>query len=228
MTKRALSLFTLLAILLVMIAAQSHAAALRIEARKGNLHEVRRQVAAGGDIERAGVGGAGPLYHASLKGRTDVVLFLLESGANVQATNDSGVTALHVASGGGHLDVMRLLAKFGADLDATLSTEEDASDSKPDASKSKRSRRPSTPLATAAQVGNIEAVKLLIELGATLPAPDAIKEASRRGHSEIATHITKATAQHKKETKTAAASDSSNDSPEKPPAPAKPTEVESD
>ena len=227
MTKRALSLFTLLAILLVMIAAQSHAAALRIEARKGNLHEVRRQVAAGGDIERAGVGGAGPLYHASLKGRTDVVRFLLESGANVQATNDWGVTALHVASGGGHLDVMHLLAKFGADLDASLWTEEDASDSKPDASKSKRSR-PSTPLATAANAGNIEAVKLLIELGATLPAPDAIKEASRRGHSEIATHITKATAQHKKETKTAPASDSSDDSPEKPPAPAKPTEVESD
>ena len=157
--------------------------------------------------------GAGPLDHASLKGRTDVVRFLLESGANVQATNDWGVTALHVASSGGHLDVMRLLATFGADLHASLSTEEDASDSKPDASKSKRSR-PSTPLATAANAGNIEAVKLLIELGATLPAPDAIKEASRRGHSEIATHITKATAQHKKETKTA--SDSSDDSPEKP------------
>lgn len=203
-----------------------HAASLTKEAKRGNVDEVRKLIAAGEDIDHRGRGGTTPIYHAALKGHADVVRVLAEAGADVDSDNDFGSTALHVASRAGHIDVIRVLAEFGANLDGRNLSGGTASKLDPDGSKSGMLKS-STPLSKAARAGQFEAVKVLIELGATLPATDAAREASLKGHDEIAAYITRATTERKKREREAPKGGASAYASAAPSASAKPIEITS-
>ncbi len=176
------------------------AASLAKEAKRGNLEKVRQLIASGVDLDARGRGGNTAIYHAARKGHADVVRALAEAGADVDVDNDFGSTPLHVAARAGHVDVIRVLAEFGANLDALNLSGGSASELRggSDFTLNQRGLKPSTPLAKAARAGRFEAVKALIELGAKLPAPDAAREASLKGHEEIAAYITRATAERRK------------------------------
>ncbi|HEB89904.1 MAG TPA: hypothetical protein ENI85_10070 [Deltaproteobacteria bacterium] len=178
----------------------SVAASLAREAKRGNLEKVRELIAAGVDLDARGRGGNTAIYLAAQKGHADVVRALAEAGADVDVDNDFGSTPLHVAARAGHVDVIRVLAEFGADLDVLNLSGGSASGLRggSDFALNRRALKPSTPLSKAARAGQFEAVKALIELGAKLPAPDAAREASLRGHDEIAAYITRATAERRK------------------------------
>ena len=176
---------------------QAEAASMSKEAKRGNLDAVRTLIEAGKDIDHRDRSGSTPIYYAAQKGHATVVRLLAEAGADVDADNNFGSTALHVASRGGHVEVIRVLAEFGANLDARNLSGGTASKINPTGRKNGMLKS-STPLSKAARAGEFEAVKVLIELGATLPAPDAAREASRKGHDEIARYISRATNERRK------------------------------
>ncbi|MFK7897781.1 MAG: ankyrin repeat domain-containing protein [Myxococcota bacterium] len=177
-------------------------------AKKGRAEKVAELIAAGDDVDERGRGGNTPLYFAALKGHAGVARLLLDAGADVDVDNDFGSTPMHVASRGGHVEVIRVLAEYGADLDARNLTGGSASGLRGGADNALLQTsvlKSSTPLEKAARAGEFEAVKVLIELGATLPAREAASQASLRGHKEIAAYIGRAgSKQRKKSRKTKA------------------------
>lgn len=62
--------------------------------------------------------GMTPLHRAAMRGRTEVVEFLLASKADVSARDHSGFTPLHWAAYDGHKEVVRLLLAAKADVNA--------------------------------------------------------------------------------------------------------------
>jgi len=162
-------------------------------ARSGQLAEVDRLIGEGSDVDARGSGGNTALYHAAVAGRADVVQALIEAGADVDVENDFGSTPLHVASRYGHVDVIRALAAAGADLDATSLSGLASSDLANRSSIQAGGLRASTPLSKAARAGQMEAVRALVELGAALPAREAMEQASLRGHDQIAAYLANVT-----------------------------------
>lgn len=183
--------FVLAYCLLLLSPASADAKGLAKAAKKGRVEKVAELIASGDDVDERGRGGNTPLYYAALKGHADVVRLLLDAGADVDADNDFGSTPLHVASRGGHVEVIRVLAEFGADMDARNLTGGNASTIRGGADNTllQTTLKSSTPLEKAARSGQFEAVKVLIELGAALPAREAASQASLKGHSEIAAYI---------------------------------------
>ena len=112
-----------------------------------------------------------PLMLAALKGQLDLAKKLIERGADV---NKTGWTPLHYAATGGHLALLNLLLENHAYIDA-------------------ESPNKTTPLMMAAQYGNAESVKLLLEAGADaslrnqlgLNAIDFANKASRTEAAEL-------------------------------------------
>jgi len=187
--------------------ALSGAAPLSREAERGRLDEVRRSIASGADVDARDRGGNTALYYAALNGHAEIVRALAEAGADVNADNDFGSTPLHVASRAGHVEVIRILAEYGADLDARNLTGGTASEIRggSDFALNRGLLPSSTPLEKAARAGQLDAVKVLIELGAALPAREAVKQASLKGHDEIAAYITRAATERRRKQKSAPA-----------------------
>ncbi len=173
-------------------------------AKKGRIDDVTRLIAEGADVDERGRGGNTALYFAAQKGHAEVARVLVDAGADVDVDNDFGSTPLHVAARGGHLDVIRVLAAGGADLDARNLSGATASELVGHSSIGTQGLRSSTPLAKAARAGRLEAVKLLIELGASLPAREAARQASLKGHDEIAAYITRAASERRSRPQTVA------------------------
>ncbi|MFC5499898.1 ankyrin repeat domain-containing protein [Caenimonas terrae] len=110
-----------------------------------------------------------PLMIAALKGELELARKLVERGADV---NKTGWTPLHYAATNAHLDVMTMLLDNYAYIDA-------------------ESPNKTTPLMMAAQYGNADAVKLLLEAGADPRLKNqlgltAIDFATRAGRSDSA------------------------------------------
>ena len=111
------------------------------------------------------------LMLAALKGHIDLVKKLIERGADV---NKPGWTPLHYAATNAHLEIMDLLLENHAYIDA-------------------ESPNKTTPLMMAAQYGNADAVKLLLEAGADatlrnqlgLTAIDFANKANRSDSAEL-------------------------------------------
>lgn len=196
-----MSLSILLSIGLSVVAQTADASALTRAAKGGKIDRVRELIAEGVDLEERGWGGNTAIYNAALEGHAEIVLLLAEAGADIDVDNQFGSTPLHVASRAGHIDVIRALAEQGADLDVRNLSGGTASEVRGGASNElhQRGLQSSTPLSKAARAGRLEAVKVLIELGAELPARDAIKQAQLRGHDEIARYITEATSARKRQ-----------------------------
>ncbi len=181
------------------------ASALSKAAKRGRLDQVRQLVEAGADLDERNRRGNTALYYAALEGHADVVRVLAEAGADIDVDNNFGSTPLHVASRGGHVDVIRVLATYGADLNVRNLTGGSASRLAGGSGFQlhQRGLQSSTPLEKAARSGQFEAVKALIELGAELPARDAVQQAQLKGHDEIAAYITRATSERRRRNKSA-------------------------
>lgn len=115
-----------------------------------------------------------PLGLAAFFGHADAVKVLLDYGATVDGKDQSrfGNTALDAAVAANHADVVRILLAAGAQ-----SNVRDSADY--------------TPLHKAAQNGNLEILRLLVEKGADVAAVrkgggTALDEATAKGHAEVA------------------------------------------
>ncbi|KAI9332899.1 ankyrin repeat-containing domain protein [Zopfochytrium polystomum] len=136
---------------------------LHLAAREGDLAIVALLIGHGADLEALTHSGFSPLAIASLNGRVEVVRELLQCGASPFATSFEGVSVMHAAvmgvgvsggsSGGATAEasarILRMLLEKGAEVDTT-----DA--------------RGETPLGIASRGGNLYAVKVLVEAGASL------------------------------------------------------------
>lgn len=174
-------------------------ASLSKAAKKGDLAKVEKLIAEGEDLDERDFRGNSPIYHAASKGHADIVEALAQAGADVDSDNDFGSTPLHVASRQGHVEVIRVLVTYGAEIDPVNrpSAGGNLLNDGTAGGLARRGPQAGTPLIKAARSGQLEAVKVLIELGAELPARDAVAQAQQKGHTEIAAYITKATRDRK-------------------------------
>ena len=137
--------------------------------RADDLAEMRRQLAAGADVQAHDAHGNTPLIYCSAYGSVEALQLLLDHGAEVNARNGLDATALVWAAA--DPVKLRLLVAHGADVNA-------------------RTRLERTPLMIAAACdGCAENVRLLIEEGADVRARDkggttALALAAQAGDAE--------------------------------------------
>lgn len=186
-------------VVLSLVPVTASAASLAKAAKKGDLATVERLIAEGADLDKRDFRGNTPVYHAASNGHADVVEALAQAGADVDNDNDFGSTPLHVASRQGHVDVIRVLVTYGASIDPVNRPSANGNLLNDGSSGGlvRRGPQAGTPLIKAARSGQLEAVKVLIELGAALPAREAVEQAQQKGYREIAEYITKATRDRK-------------------------------
>ena len=112
----------------------------------GSVTEMERAIKLGGNVNSVGIEGASPLIYAARDSKK--VALLLEHGAKVNSVSNEKTTALHVASGFAvGYESVRLLVKAGAKVDAVNAIGE-------------------TPLALAANSGDMDRAKFLLDNGA--------------------------------------------------------------
>jgi len=142
-------------------------------AKKGDIEATKLFLTEGIDINAFDEKGRTALMRAAEYQRTEVVTLLLEKGADVEFIGERHQrTALMEAAGAGNCVIIKQLAQKGADINA-------------------KDYESNTPLHFACMYGHVEAVRLLIELGAK---PDVqasglgrtpMKIAETNGHLEI-------------------------------------------
>ncbi|CAM9514631.1 unnamed protein product [Phaeothamnion confervicola] len=87
-----------------------------VAAYEGNMEQLQRYVALGGNLEKVDSYEATALLLAAEKGHVDAVRFLLDSGASLAARDEHSYTALHLAAYYGRLNVAELLLQRGAEV----------------------------------------------------------------------------------------------------------------
>jgi len=142
-------------------------------AKKGDIEAAKLFLAEGIDINAMNERGQTALIRAAEYQRTEVVTFLLEKGADVDIVGGRYArTALMEAAGAGNTVIIKQLVEKGADINA-------------------KDHESSTPLFFACMYGHVEAVRLLIELGANPNVEAAglgrtpMSLAETNGHTEI-------------------------------------------
>ncbi len=83
--------------------------------------------------------------------------------------------------------MIRVLVTWGANVDSVSRPSNTSNLLNDGTSRGMLRHGPSaaTPLMKAARAGELDAVKLLIELGASLPAREAVQQARQKGHKEM-------------------------------------------
>jgi ankyrin repeat protein len=141
-------------------------------ARDADIAEVRKQLAAGSDVNAREADGTSALLWAAHQGSPELVSLLLDAGADPNAANNFGVTPLLEASRYGDAATVEALLEGGADVAAAA-------------------REGETPLMAAARAGSLAAVNLLIERGADVNAAEALHDqtalmwAAAEGHIDV-------------------------------------------
>ena len=149
-------------------------------ARKGDLDQIRANLARGKDVNGLNSEGVRPLHLAALLGRKDAAGLLLERGADVNLQSRSGSAPLHFAVGSLSREVVELILSKGANVNARDSGYRTALHSSVEkgqleiarllldkgADVNARRYNGTDALQTAAVLPDIELVKLLIERGA--------------------------------------------------------------
>jgi len=154
------------------LAWQTASASVAAAARNGDLSEVRKQLAAGSDVNQPEPDGTSALLWAAYQSDPELVSLLLKAGADPNVPNSFGVTPLLQASRYGHAATIKVLLDGGADMAAAV-------------------RDGETPLMAAARAGGLEAVKLLLQRGADPNAVEDVDEqtalmwATAEGHLDI-------------------------------------------
>ncbi len=163
----------------VLVAALSEPAAAAGDARladavmKGDRAAVRTLIGEKVDVNAPGTDGTPALHWAVRTDDLETARLLLSSGADAKLPNRLVLTPLPIAAGNGRATMLAGLLAAGADPNATDPTGE-------------------TTLMTAAKVGVLDAVRLLLDRGATVDAPEeafqqtALMFAVRENHLEVA------------------------------------------
>ncbi len=82
----------------------------------GDLEAVKQHIKAGSDLNvKEPTRGSTPLITATVFGKTDVAMALIEAGADVNYQNNEGSTALHSAALFCRIEIVRALLEKGAD-----------------------------------------------------------------------------------------------------------------
>ena len=82
----------------------------------GNMEMVKYHIKTGSDLnEKEPAGGSSPLITATVFGRNEAALALIEAGADVNQTNNDGSTALHSAAFFCRTEIVEALLAHGAD-----------------------------------------------------------------------------------------------------------------
>jgi cytohesin len=87
------------------------------------LHNLKKLVSEGGDINASLRIGVPPLHIASMYGYKDAVNFLLSKGVDVNAAPDGRSTPLHVAVTHSQLEIAKILIDHGANVNAVTGKE---------------------------------------------------------------------------------------------------------
>ncbi|KAL0049995.1 hypothetical protein WJX82_002341 [Trebouxia sp. C0006] len=161
-------------------------------ANGGHVGTIQKLISFSHDVDVRDYLGRTPLHYAALHGRAAAVEELIKQGAAHGAKdNRGGYTPLHLAADAGQCEVISRLFELGADLEAV-------------------STKGWTPLALANMKGpaNVDAIGLLVELGANLWSvmKDADMEtplhmASRSGRLDIVEKLLRCGADYSKKTK---------------------------
>jgi ankyrin repeat protein len=119
--------------------------------RAGHLKSVRRELAAGANLNAADKNGWNPVLHAAWAGRPAILQAVLAAGGDKNSADEDGRTALMAAAtaGRGKPDTLSVLIAAGADVKA-------------------RDKNDSSALIAAARMGRIDSVRALIAAGADL------------------------------------------------------------
>ena len=190
-------LLTTIAAVLLVGCGQNPESALRSAAIDGNIEAVKRQLAAGANVNAPNTYGWTALYWASSRGHKEIVELLIANGADVNQTSDRGITPLDGAidpSRGSkkkpytqptldrYPETADLLRKHGGKTSAGLSIYVAATQGNIEAVKQHlaagtdvdaRDRQDKTPLQHAVFWGNKEIVELLIAKGADVNAKNS-------------------------------------------------------
>ena len=140
----------------------------------GDLALVESVVAKGANVEVTGPKSRTSTIWAAANGHTAIVKFLHGQGADIDAKDSGGQTPLMFAVKGSHRDTVEYLLENGADVNA------------------RSKKRGFTALITAAAVGDVEVVRLLLEHGADksvveLGGHTALDRARQYEHPDVAT-----------------------------------------
>ena len=129
-------------------AQETNSAYINAIAAKGNIWDIDRYLAVGGDPNFADATGQTPLMTAALVGDLGMATLLVEKGADVDGRANNGLTALHAAAFVGAADVAAYLIKAGADVN------------------DQANRFGITPLHAAAEENRLDAIVALLAAGA--------------------------------------------------------------
>jgi ankyrin repeat protein len=146
-----------LALLTASAAWQAAVASVATAARNADIDAVRKQIAAGSDVNEPEADGTSALLWAAYQSSPELVEVLLKAGADPNTPNRFGVTPLLQASRYGDAATIAELLDGGANIEGAT-------------------REGETPLMAASRAGSVEAVKLLLERGAEVDAVEALDE----------------------------------------------------
>ena len=134
---------------------------------------VERLLLRGANIRLKDVFEQDALCHAAVRGRSQVLAFLLEKAPYLLQKRCQGLTYLHFAAYGGYLATVLELLKRNAEVDCVRTCPpSDTPGRKEDCPPILRTNQGVTPLMLAASSRNFELVKLLVEWGADVKAKD--------------------------------------------------------
>jgi hypothetical protein len=92
---------------------------LEMAAMTGNTDAVRQHIAAGTDLNIVNpMSGGTPLITATVFGKNESAILLIDGGADLEVTNNEGATALHIAAFLCREDIVKALLAKGADRTA--------------------------------------------------------------------------------------------------------------
>ncbi len=146
------------------------ATAIQWAAYRDDLEMADALIAAGANIQLANREGATPMYLASEHGSAPMIAKLLQAGADANALGPGGETPLMLVARTGNLDAIRLLLDHRADVNA------------------KDKQRGTTALMWATEQVHPEAVKLLVERGASVGAATDVD--TRNARNNLANTVT--------------------------------------
>ncbi|MBB6482439.1 ankyrin repeat domain-containing protein [Spirochaeta isovalerica] len=121
--------------------------------RKGDIEEIRKFLADGGDPDTIDKDGNALIHIAVQYGRADSLDVLLQAGADANMKNADGNTAAILAAGSDRRDMIDILIRYGGDMRT-------------------RGRRSVSTLMLAASKGNVSLMDILLKLGVPIEGTD--------------------------------------------------------